>query len=212
MPESPLAAQGTAAPPEAPVESISQIPDELLRNPVTLSLLIGKPVAAVSAKKLGESNEIKQLFNNMESLLPSGISFYRSIKGSPYVVFNALHVHPHTIIEADEQNKLHLIAPPWETVENLVRRAFGELSPQAQPQAAGPESPTAPPENNEKPAEALPEKAEPASLPPPPVKPSVTVRRQVMARRLAALPTSGPASGPAPGGGRLLNLIKSFPV
>lgn len=230
-PAGPLPGAPPGTPPETeaipPEGEAGPVPEHLLENPIVQLVLIGKP-GAVSTKRIDEPEEVRQVFAEHKPLLDLGITFYRSIKGRPYVIFNPFHVHPETIVEADKTGKLDVIAPDWATklreeylkmLRPEVREQYlNQLKEQAGTPAAEPEEiKKKETEKAEKEAKEEAGSAAPPPLPKTPTLPTtdqlpstpVSVRRRIAQARVAALPKGGPASGPRPGGGRLLNLINS---
>jgi hypothetical protein len=196
-----------ANPPEpAPPEQggDTKLPDNLIHIPAIQALIAGTPPAISARIKEFEKNPAAKLIAENKGLLQqAGMGFYRSLSGDIGVLFNSFHIHPQDLQAADKAGKLGLIAPPFDSVNHAVSKSGLNnpvLKPISQPGAPKAPSLQAPPQFANQP---------PAAQPPLPApKPiAATLQRQLMAQRGKVIQEGPPATGPAPGAGRLLNSI-----
>jgi hypothetical protein len=145
-------------------------------------------------------DEMKMIAENKEPLMSAGIGFYRSISGQFGVLFNALRVSPEDIVAADKTGKLLTVAPDFSDVNHQLSKS-GADNPALQAQPAAGLAPAVS-------AQAPPQSASGMLSPPAPA----SVARRLTAQRVMNMQAGAPTSGPAPGGGRLLNSILKTPV
>lgn len=144
----------------------------------------------------------KAIAQNADSLMKAGVGFYSSLSGDLGVIFNQFYVHPEDLKNADKAGKLQQLAPPFDSVNHEISKSGKDnpvLSAQGVPN--GPKAPSimAPPQS------AASEPLAPAG---PTVAPASTaIQKQIMGARAKNVAPGTPTSGPAPGGGRILNQI-----
>ncbi len=179
-----------------PQEQAQGLPPALLKlHPIQAMIAGTPPAVSMPIKEFSKLPEAKEIVENSDALKEAGFNFYKSINGTQGVVYNSLHIHPQDIQNADKAGKLEQIAPPWNHVTHVISKAglgHPALARSAVPQGLATPTPVAPPQA----ASGQMVKPEPASA----------AKKQATARLLALQP-GAPTSGPAPGGGRLLNSI-----
>lgn len=203
QPQAPAAAPAAAAAPnpsqppiDTPQEQAEGLPEAILKLHPIQAMIAGTPAAvSMPIKEFSKLPEAEELVKNADALKSAGFNFYKSLSGTTGVIYNALHVHPQDIQNADKAGKLEQIAPPWNHVAHVISKAglnHPALARTGVPQAMATPTPVAPPQAGS----GLLPKPEPASA----------AKKQATARLLALQPGS-PTSGPSPGSGRLLNSI-----
>ncbi len=181
----PAPAPEAAPAPESDADPV--IPDEVLRIPAFGALLQGAP-PAVRVPVGVESPEVEVITRNRDALVNAGFGIYRTKDNSEGVFFNTQFISPEEIQLADQKGKLDEIAPPIDELKNFFD---AELSKEgAAPAPGGP---------------ATPPTAAPATSMTPPAAPQA--QKAIANSRLKNVALGAPTSGPAPGGGRLLNSI-----
>jgi hypothetical protein len=183
-------APGVEPPP--PAEGGSDLPSEVIQQPVFQALMAGSPPAASAPLAGADKTPIGKIVAKYgPQLQESGFGFYRSQDGNLGVIFNQLYVNPDQVIKADQQGQLTQLAPSVDQIEqailadpskNPVLSAQGTPATAAQPPVPG---------------------GAPSNVAPP----SGKVARALASGRKQALTPKGPSSGPKPGAGRVLNAI-----
>lgn len=183
-------------PTDTPQEQAGSLPPELLKLHPIQALIAGTPAAvSMPVEAFKKTPEAEEIVKNAAQMKAAGFGFYRSLNHDTGVIFNMLHVHPQDIQAADKAGKLEQIAPPWNRVSHAISKAgtaHPALAGRGVPAAPATATPPAPPQAG---GGQLP-KPEPASA-----------QTKTQTARLLALQPGAPTSGPAPGGGRLLNSI-----
>lgn len=194
-------------PQDAAQEAVS-LPPALTRLPAIQGVLVGAPPAvSASIKEFKDTDAGKAIVANKDALLAAGFGFYRSMHGGLAVLYNRFHIHGEDLKHADKQGKLTVLAPPFEQVDHALAKnggahlkaaalkglptGFAQPTPQAAPQqgAAVEAGQMPPPESGG---------ASPASQ---------ALQKRLLQARVKNQQPGAPTSGPAPGGGRLLNTI-----
>lgn len=147
-------------------------------------------------KGADDREDVKLLAENKDQLTQMGFGFYRSMDGTTGVMYNSMHIHPQDLAAADKAGKLRQIAPDADVVNHQVAK-LGLLHPVHTMHPS--RVPTAPAQ----PSYQAPPQGAALNLQPP----AAGVQRKLASARLAALQPSAPTSGPAPGGGQLLNSV-----
>lgn len=190
---------GAPAVEPAPVESPApaggtELPDELLQEPVMQALMAGSPPAASANIKTAAESALGQLIGqHSQSLQQAGFGFYRSQDGNLGVLFNQLRINPQEIVQADQQGRLLDVAPPIEQVEQAILSS-GDQNPALL--AEGPTGAATPP---------VPQGGAPTGVP----AAGGRVAQALFNERKQNLNPGSPTSGPRPGAGRVLNAILS---
>lgn len=194
----PKAGTGTPAAPAsespAPESPSPQLPDELIQLPAMQAILAGKP-AAVSAPidDFAKRPEGALILKNIEPLKNAGFGMYRSLAGNLGVIFNSMHIHGNEIQAADKAGKLLDVAPPFDTVSEMIAKSGANHpiltagKPTGMKSAPMPETPQ-------------------MSASVPATQPAGANKSRVASRNKNLQPGS-PTSGASPGAGRLLNSI-----
>lgn len=180
-------------PTESPAPSPGKLPDELIQLPAMQAILAGKP-AAVSAPidDFAKRPEGALILKNIEPLKNAGFGMYRSLAGNLGVIFNSMHIHGNEIQAADKAGKLLDVAPPFDTVSEMIAKSGANHpiltagKPTGVKSAPMPETPQ-------------------MSASVPATQPAGAKSRVVS--RNKNLQLGSPTSGPSPGAGRLLNSI-----
>jgi hypothetical protein len=165
-----------------PAAMLETLPADLLDNPLIFAVAKGQP-GAVSAPDKSKDPVVKSVVKNAQALVAAGFGIYRSIDKKTAVLFNTQTMHPGDLEEADQQGRLLEIAPPFETVNSTAATAGAEVPIEG---GAG-TPPTA------------------ASIPA--SQPAASVQNKLATARTANIQPGTPTSGPAPGGGSILNSI-----
>lgn len=194
----------SAAPPvepQTPPETTGEldVPDEIQDIPAVQAVAAGAPPAvSTPLKEAAKREEFKLIADNMESLLQSGIGFYKSLSGQIGVMFNMLKLHPDDLIAADKAGKLSEIAPDFDSVNQKVAGSGINHPILERNRGAMPSGPAAAAS-----AQSIPQSASGQFAPPAPA----SVIRKLAAQRVMNMQPGAPTSGPAPGAGRLLNAV-----
>lgn len=178
------------APEQAP--GASNLPEELVQNPVIQAVMAGSPAGVSGDIKSAQSSEFGQIIaKHSGALQEAGMRFYRSQDGKLGVMFNALKIPPEDIQAADQGGQLQQVAPPFESVEQALLSDPGSNPVLASddPSGAAIQGPRA----------ALPMPGRGQS--------GGATGRQLAGDRRRNLETGSPTSGPRPGAGRILNEI-----
>lgn len=187
------APEPTPAPSDGAAPTKGEIPPAVAKIPAFQAILVGQPAAFSTAIK-SKNPSIDAIWDAREKLKGAGIAFYRSLSGDTGVVFNALHVHPQALQEADKAGNLLSIAPPFEQIEKALLShpaSHPILNPNFKPPETPPMAPTL------QPAQSA------SSAPPPPA----SVQRGLASARQKLVAPGGPTTGMSPGAGRVLNAI-----
>jgi hypothetical protein len=193
---------GQAPAPEAASGEAPQIPPGLVKVPAIQGLLTGAP-PAISARisQFKDSDVGKEIAENKDALLAAGFAFYRSIHGDMAVMYNRFHIHGEDIKAADKAGKLQVIAPPFDQVNHALAKDPSHLkNAKAMPAGFASATPQAAPQQASTPQDD-------SSAQAPVSGPSQALQKRLLAARLTNSQAGAPTSGPAPGGGRLLNSI-----
>jgi hypothetical protein len=167
--------------------------------------MAGAPVAfSARISEFKDTPVGKDIIKHAETLKAAGFGFYRSVQGDLAVLYNRFHVHGSDLQQADKAGKLQVLAPPFEQVDHAlskmggkhmlgktVPQGFAAPSPQAAPQAGAQDAGPQPPAQATTNAGGA----------------SAALQKRLMAARLSNMAPGAPTSGPAPGGGRLLQSI-----
>jgi len=187
--------------PEQPAAGGSGLPNELLQIPAMQAVFSGQPAAfSASLTDFAKRPEAKLISQNKDALLKAGMGLYRSLGGDLGVIFNQLRINGEQLKAADQAGKLLEIAPPFDTVNQMVAGS-GENNPvlSAQPPAglAG-NTPS-----------AAAQMGSPVRPPPPLPASSQTALTKA---RIKNQTLGRPSEGPKPGAGRILNNILKSPL
>lgn len=186
--------QITAAAPGAPaaeeivpvtpvVEEVAveeELPDEVLQIPLIGGLLEGKPAAIYEVKGQPKIPGMEAITKNIQGLANAGLNLYQSTDGTMAVLFNTQFVSLDKIKEADKAGTLTELAEPAAAVASAYDAVLG--------------------------APAAPAGSAPSASPAP-QSPNTPINKRLTTARLQNLEPGSPTSGPAPGGGRVLNNV-----
>jgi len=180
------------APAPAAEDGAGGIPDAVLAIPEFSGLLQGKP-AAVSIDKDDPSPESALIGENQQPLFDAGFGFYAAKDGVTHVMFNTQFTDQASIEAADAAGKLDEVAVPF----GELKASFEVAAGRAASEGSAPTS--------EAPPAAAPEAGGPAQVAPAP--PAASLDKKLATARIKNLAPGGPASGPTPGQGRILNSL-----
>lgn len=209
-PITPAAAPDAAAPDDSQ-STAPQLPPELTSVPAIQGLLAGAPPAFSARIKQFEKTDVaKSIIANKDALLAAGFAFYKSLHGDLAVMYNRFHIHGEDIKAADKAGKLQVLAPPFEQVDHALSKA-GKNHPLLKnpqiPQGFASQSPQAAIQPGAQAAAGAPSTMDTPSAAPVAGQASGALQKRLQGARLTNMQAGAPTSGPAPGGGRLLNSI-----
>ncbi len=199
-----------------------KLPDEIMSIEPIQAIFAGRPPAvSVELQRFAKMPEAKVIFKNKELLLEAGLGAYRALSGNLGVFFNQLRIKPAEIEQADREGRLLKIAPPWETVREIIRKANpreryellnplpypGEPGGPPLPTETGGQGPAPSPASAPPTAPPTPAPAPSTAAPPPTAVPRAPAKLQLARQQAGQAVTAGPTKGPRPGSGRLLNLL-----
>lgn len=198
-----------AAPEAAEDQSGASLPPELLKVPAIQGLLVGAPPAVSAQIKQMENSDVgKDIAANKDALLAAGFGFYKSIHGGLAVLFNRFHIHGEDIVAADKAGKLQVLAPPFDQVDHALAKSKGAAFAKGGfPKGFASQTPQAPLQPGAQAAVGAPSSMDASPMAPASGGASEALAKRLQGARLANLQPGAPTSGPAPGGGRLLNSI-----
>jgi hypothetical protein len=146
-------------------------------------------------KAFANRPEAQLIGQSQQQLLAAGIGAYRSLSGDVAVLFNRFYIAPEEIQQADKEQKLLEVAPPFDTVNAQIAGSGKD-----NPALAQREAPTG---FKTAPAPTPPQSGSVIKAPAPPAEAEATRQKA----RTKAMQPQGPTSGAKPGAGRLLNSI-----
>jgi hypothetical protein len=181
----------------------------LTKVPAIQGLLVGAPPAVSATIKSMEKSDLgKEIADNKDALLSAGFGFYRSMHGDLVVMFNRFHIHGDDLKAADKAGKLQVLAPPFEQVDHaLVKNGGKHLLGAKIPGGFATARPPVAVQPGAQAAAGAPSTMDAPSAPPASGGASAALQQRLQGARLTNLQPGAPTSGPAPGGGRLLNSI-----
>lgn len=163
----------------ADADDSTELPDEVLKIPLIGGLLEGKP-AAIYDLANSKIPPIEAITRNAKLLTETGINFYKSKDGALSVMFNSQFISQKELEKADKDGKLTEIAEP---LASVMAAYDSVLSESAAPAGSAP------------------------SASPAPQSPNTPINKRLTTARLQNLEPGSPTSGPAPGGGRIINEV-----
>lgn len=165
-------------------ESKAVIPDEVLKLPAFRALLQGSPPAVkVTQAEFQSDPTVATIQGFAEPLLYSGFGFYQPKDGQSSVIYNSQFIDGKALKIADDKGQLDTIAAPYSELKAFFDQNIGEAAVEGAAPAAA-----APPGASGAPAPA-------------------STQTKLATSRINNLATGSPASGAAPGAGRVLNNI-----